>query len=222
MKNPVLKTEKSVTLLGGGQVDRETLVDILKSAPILVAADGAADRALAEGLMPEAVIGDFDSVSQDARGVIPPERLHHIPEQDSTDFEKCLSRIDAPLIFGVGFTGARVDHELAVYTALMRHPKQRCIIVGEFDVIAHVPSSISLTLAPGTRVSLFPMGPVTGRSEGLRWPIEGLHFAPAGRVGTSNEASEAQVHLAFDGPGMLLILPRSDLAALVQGLAFDA
>jgi len=62
------------------------------------------------------------------------------------------------------------------------------------------------------------MGPVTGRSAGLRWPIEGLHFAPAGRVGTSNEASASQVDLDFDGPGMLLILPRSELAALVKGL----
>ena len=52
---------------------------------------------------------------------------------------------------------------------------------------------------------------VTGRSAGLRWPIEGLHLAPDGRIGTSNEAL-GPVHLEFDAPGMLVILPRAALA----------
>jgi thiamine pyrophosphokinase len=39
---------------------------------------------------PEAVIGDFDSIRPAARTALPPDRLHPIAEQDTTDFDKAL------------------------------------------------------------------------------------------------------------------------------------
>lgn len=191
---------------------------ILSRAPSLVAADGAADRALEEGVMPDLVIGDFDSLSPSARREIPSERLLHIAEQDSTDFEKCLTRIAAPLTFAVGLTGARLDHELAVFNTLVRAQGPRCIVVGKEDVVMHLTGPIVMKLPIGSRLSLFPMRPVKGRSTGLRWPIDGIDFAPGGRVGTSNEVASEQVSLDFDGSGMLLILPREALNALLAAL----
>ena len=41
------------------------------------------------------------------------------------------------------------------------------------------------------------MGEVTGESQGLRWPLQGLDFAPGGVIGTSNEVSSARVRLRF-------------------------
>jgi thiamine pyrophosphokinase len=81
-------------------------------------------------------------------------------------------------------------------------------------VACHLPPRLAIDLPPGTRVSLFPMAPVTGRSEGLRWPIAGIPFAPAGRIGTSNEAT-GPVRLAMDGPGMIAVLPARALDALL-------
>jgi thiamine pyrophosphokinase len=208
---PALSTEENVTLLGGGAVRAEILNEALSFAPKLVAADGGAAKALALGHMPECVVGDFDSLDEKARAQIAPERLFHIPEQDSTDFEKALMCIAAPVILGVGFTGARIDHELAVYATLARFPDRRCVILGEEDLCFIAPPVFNLPTRPGDRVSLFPMGAVTGRSEGLRWPIEGISFAPDGRVGTSNIASGEQVSLYFDTPGMMVILSRAML-----------
>lgn len=173
--------------------------------------------ALRQGLLPEAVIGDLDSISAAARAALSPDRLHLIAEQDTTDFEKCLTRIDAPLILGLGFGGPRLDHWLAVANALVRHPDLPCVILGGADIAFAAPPRISLPLAPGTRVSLFPLAPVTGRSVGLRWPIEGLHLAPDGRIGTSNEAL-GPVHLEFDAAGMLVILPRATLSLITAVL----
>ncbi|NIY80209.1 thiamine diphosphokinase [Celeribacter sp. HF31] len=210
MKNiePVLITEKNVTLLGGGTICGTLLKETLVHAPCLVAADGAAGQALALGHRPDRVIGDFDSLTDEMRAEIPEESLIHVPEQDSTDFEKCLTRVEAPMIFGVGFTGARIDHELAVYATLTRFPNKRCVILGAEDVCFMAPPDLMLPTEPGLRVSLFPMARVAGRSEGLRWPIEGLDFAPDRRVGTSNEAVATEVRLEFDQPGMMVILPR--------------
>ncbi len=213
----IVDTSEDVTLLGAGDIADGTLNDALALAPILVAADGAAGRALALGLMPQAVIGDLDSLDAATRARIPPERLHGLAEQDSTDFDKCLRNISAPLVLGVGFAGQRLDHELAAYNALVRLAGHRCILIGPVDICFHAPPRLALDLAPGTRVSLFPMAPVTGRSTGLRWPIGGLHFAPDGRVGTSNEAT-GPVALEFDGPGMLVILPMAALRPAMAAL----
>jgi thiamine pyrophosphokinase len=220
MTNIVLSCDDGVTLLGGGEVNPATLEEALRRAPQLVAADGAAATALESGHMPKAVIGDFDSLPNRIRQKIPDDILHHIPEQDSTDFEKCLSRVDAPFILGVGFMGERIDHELSVYNTLVRYPEKRCIIVGEIDICLHVPRDLRLELDIGTRVSLFPLKPVTGTSEGLLWPIENIAFAPGGRIGTSNEASATIVEMAFHDDGMLLILPRRVLPNLLDALGW--
>jgi thiamine pyrophosphokinase len=204
----IVNSHDGVTVLGGGDCSAETIEEVLTLAPILVAADGAAGRALAAGRMPDAVIGDFDSIRPEDAARIPPERLHRIDEQDSTDFDKCLRHIRARFVLAAGFTGARRDHELAAYNALVRRADQRVILVGEHDVCFVAPRDWRIDLAPATRVSLFPLSPVTGRSEGLRWPIDGIGFAPHGRVGTSNEAVGGPVRLAMDAPGMLVILPR--------------
>ncbi len=169
--------------------------------------------------MPSAVIGDLDSLGADALARIPADRLHRIEEQDSTDFDKALSHIVAPLVLAVGFAGARLDHELAVYNALVRLADRPAVVIGEHDICFHAPPRLRLDLPTGTRVSLFPMAAVTGHSTGLRWPIKGLVFAPDGRVGTSNQASGGPVTLAMDGPGMLVILPRLMLRAVIPVLA---
>lgn len=212
----ILHSRQPVTLVGGAPVERADLDAALALAPMVVAADGGADRALDLGQMPQAVWGDFDSISARARAQIPAERLHPIAEQDSTDFEKCLSRLRAPFVIAVGFSGARHDHFLSALGVLARRIGPPCLLIAGEDVITLAPPSIALDLAPGTRVSLFPMGPASGRSQGLKWPIDGLAFAPGGRSGTSNQAT-GPVTLDCQGP-MLLILPRSELSALARAL----
>lgn len=215
MTTPIVASRCPVTLLGPAPSNPPDIKAALARAPVLVAADGGAEAALALGLMPEAVIGDFDSF--DPRGRVPEDRLHRIAEQDSTDFEKALDRISAPRVLALGFLGRRLDHSLAVLSALVSHPPGRCVLVGRHDVIVHLPRGIDLALTPGARVSLFPMVPVTGRSEGLEWPIDEIAFAPGRRIGTSNR-STGPVRLGMDGPGMLLILPGTSLGALLDAL----
>lgn len=217
MRSPIVSFDEPITLLGGGAVHATQLRMVLGCAPRLVAADGGANMAVAEGFIPEYVIGDFDSVSADVLAMVPVERHVKIDEQETTDFEKCLINVNAPLIFALGFTGLRADHTMAALNALVRHPGTPCILVGESDLVLAAPRALSLDLVPGTRLSLFPMARVTGQSAGLRWPIDGLEFAPDGRIGTSNEVA-GPVRLAFDGPGMLLVLPVEALGSVVRAL----
>ena len=130
-----------------------------------------------------------------------------------------VSIIAAVIFLGLGFLGGRLDHQLAAMSALARHSAQQVVLLGGEDICFLCPPALELDLAAGTRVSLFPMGPVAGlRSEGLRWSVAGLDFAPCGRIGTSNEALGGPMRIAFDAPGMLVILPSSSLAHVAQRL----
>jgi thiamine pyrophosphokinase len=205
-----------VTLAGGGPFGKAQLARAQRFAPRIVGADGGADRLLALGVEPEAVIGDFDSISAAAQARLA-GRLFPIEEQITTDFDKALRSIRAPFVLGIGFAGARLDHSLAVLNALVRAADQRCLVLSPQDVTFLAPLQMRLNLPLGSRFSLFPVAQVTGESEGLRWPLQGLDFAPDGMIGTSNEVS-GPVELRFSAQKMLVILPIKSLAAALSGL----
>lgn len=213
---PIVCSNVPITLLGGGSLNSNDLPESLSHAPRLVAVDGGGDAALARGHVPEAVIGDMDSLSAAGRAALA-GRLHRLEEQDTTDFDKALRSVEAPLVLAVGMTGGRFDHDLAALNVLVRHPDRRCVLIGADSLVLLAPPRLSLDLEPGTGVSLFPLGPVRATGTGLRWPVEGIEFSPAGRIGTSNAAT-GPVSVAPVAPLLLLILPRATLPTLVPAL----
>lgn len=213
----IVHEKDPVVLVGGAQATPQDLRKALTLGGTCVAADGGARLAVAAGVDLAAVIGDFDSIPSDTKSQIAPSRQHRITEQDSTDFEKALSRITAPVVLGVGFTGGRMDHQLAVYHGLMRFADRPCVLLGETEVMMLAPPEIALPTQMGDVVSLFPMGAVTGRSEGLKWPIDDIAFAPGSVIGTSNQAT-GPCRILVDAPAMLLILPLRLIQPVVVAL----
>lgn len=218
MSDTIVRSDTPVTLVGGGNVGPGDLTLALQLAPTLVAADSGAGAALREGHVPQVVIGDFDSLTPEDKQRIPSGRLFPINDQDTTDFDKALERIDAPLVLGVGFLGARVDHQLAAFSSLMRYRGRPCILIGPDEIVFHMPQRIAFPIDAGAVVSLFPLARVTGRSTGLQWPIDGLVLEPGLRVGTSNRALGGTVTIEADGPGLLGIVPRDRLEAVAKVL----
>lgn len=217
MLDPIVRSDRPVTLLGAGTASEALLDQVLALAPTLVCADGGADVAMQRQLPVAALIGDFDSVSEAARAWVPTANQFPIAEQNSTDFDKCLRHIEAPLVLGVGFEGSRLDHQMAAMNTLVTRPDRRCILVGEDQLVFLAPPELHITLPQGSLFSLFPMAVVRGKSEGLQWPIDTVDFAPDGRVGTSN-AVTGPVRLQVQRPGMLVILPRAALAETLAAL----
>ncbi|MEM7506765.1 MAG: thiamine diphosphokinase [Pseudomonadota bacterium] len=220
MTDMPLHFDETVALAGGGVLDAEMLAEARALAPYLVAADGAADRLGELGATPDVVIGDMDSIHHRER-LPATTRLLELAEQETTDFEKCLYATEAPLYLGIGFSGRRMDHSLAVLNAMLRHPEKQVVLIGEVEVMAFAQPNTLMRLAlhPGASVSFFPLSPVAGtHSEGLVWPIDGLEMAPDGQIGTSNAAQLAEVAFRFDRPGALVMLERCYLSALIAAL----
>ncbi|APX11071.1 thiamine diphosphokinase [Tateyamaria omphalii] len=214
---PRIQSDEPVALFGGGEASMADIDLVQTLATRFVAADGGAAMAVRAGVALDAVIGDFDSVSADVLAQIPPARQHHIAEQDSTDFDKALRHIFAPVVLAVGFLGGRVDHQLGCLSVLARYPERACILLGPDEIVMLCPPRLDLPTVPGDVVSLVPLAPVQGMSTGLRWPIGGLRFDPIERIGTSNEA-EGPVSLTMERPAMVLIAPRRCLAPVTQAL----
>ncbi len=222
----VIVFEGLLVIVGGGAVDAELLRDLYLSGGHLVGADGGADQIVAAQLMPEVIIGDFDSL-QNVDGWLGRTRLMRIPEQDTTDFEKALYSTVAPVTVALGMTGKRFDHTLAALDAVTRYGRERIIVlVDEDDVAVAITGSFTFEVDRGERVSVYPLAPIRfRRSRGLKYPLDGIKLAPGERIGTSNEASDGSFTIMPE-PGALapwlLILDRRHIFRLVASLLAGA
>jgi thiamine pyrophosphokinase len=201
----LISFEGLLVIVGGGVVDRDLLRDLHAGGGHLVAADGGADEIAAAGLVPEAIIGDFDSLSAPGDW-LGRTRLIRIEEQETTDFEKVLYSAYAPVTVALGMTGRRFDHTLAALDAVTRYAADRVIIlVDEADLAMALTGSFSFSVDAGDRVSVHPLAPIRfKRSVGLEYPLNGLRLAPGERTGTSNRA--------LDGEFLIEPEPRSKTA----------
>src|SRR5690606_23119718 len=205
-------------IVGGGTSDAALLRNLADRGIALLGADGGGNAIGAAGLVPEAILGDLDSLD-DRTGWERRSRVIHIPEQITTDFQKALYSTAAPVTLALGMTGKRLDHTLAALAALLEvAPHRRVILVDEMDVALAVSGPFSFHAAPRERISVHPLVPVVfERTEGLYYPMNGLLLDPAGRLGTSNEGIGGRVEIVpRDATPWLLILGRERLWDLVE------
>ncbi len=206
-----LNFPRAVTLLGGAGFSEDELKKSLRLAPELVAADGGANFLKYGKYIPAYIVGDFDSVEDIKKWESKGTKILKIAEQDSTDFEKCIRSINAPKFICLGFANERLDHFLAVCSALIRSNKP-IFILGNRDLIFHLPTKFNLELPIHSRVSLYPLREINSmNSKGLKYPLKGIKFSPANRVGTSNLSVCDEIEISYEGGGMLAILSKEHL-----------
>lgn len=207
MTEKIRDLKRGVTLVGGGPAPVTLIRSALALAPELVAADGGANHLAGAGLIPSALIGDLDSLEnrEDWRARLGDD-LIHVADQESTDFEKCLARINAPFFIGVGFLGGRQDHTLAALHALIDDPRP-IVLLGQEDLAFAPTRAVDLTLPVRDRISIFPLRSITASGgDGLKYTIEGLAMEAGAQIGTSNEAAGPTQSFAFDRPGAIVFL----------------
>lgn len=209
--------KQPVTLVGAGPFDSKQLAEALKIAPVAVAVDGGADKLRKMGLMPEALVGDFDSLSSPSAWQGHGVRVLETPDQNATDLEKCLAIVRAPLIVGIGFLGGRTDHTLAAFGQLLR--RRRLVLLHETDLVFASGKRWQANLPQSARLSVHATRKVKVQfSRGLRWPADGLRLHPGSTRGISNEVVTSPVSLAFSQRGALLITELQNLSAVAESL----
>ncbi len=226
LKEPadVMSFPTAVILVGASPVAIEAILVTLPEELPLIAADGGASALLALGRVPDIVIGDMDSLA--SLDTLPHSvKVIHLSGQNDTDFEKCLARIEAPLIIGLGFLEARFDHTLAAIHALMSlcH-NQPVLLVGNTDALLRLTTNVEIMMPVGSRISIWPLGRQSFvSSSGLRWPLTGLDMAPGKLIGTSNEviANPVRITVSNGGDGYAIIAPVESMADLIAAVTGD-
>lgn len=209
-----------VIVLGGGDFEPDQLRAFVGRGYPLIAADGAADAALALGLNIRAIIGDFDSV-MDRKAFGAQVAQIAILEQETTDFEKCLYSIEAPMFICFGMLGKRVDHTLAAFHTIARYgANKNIVLMDQVDMCVGVTGDFDVELPIGTRFSVYPLHPTPFQlSKGLKFVLDGLTLDVGKRIGTSNVTCATKVELKcakeFDDP-YLVILPRTHFEAILH------
>ncbi len=171
-----------VVFLAGDNGDPGRERQLAEQAAIRLAADGGARRLLELGVLPDAVVGDFDSLAADdlarleASGV---ELQRHPVRKDLTDGELVVEealRRGAGEVVLLGGTGA-LDHtlgHLAILTRLAaRGVAARLVAQGLAVRVLVGPAEACLDAGPGTRVSVVPIGgDATVTLTGLDYPLD--------------------------------------------------
>ena len=183
-------------LLGGVEVPLPQLHRELSRGLSLIAVDGGANQLLGSEIMPDAIVGDLDSL-QHRDNWAKRCKLVAIAEQDTTDFEKCLYSVRAPSYIALGFSGRRLDHTLAnLHVMAKRVQSHPVVLVGEYDVVVVCDGDIAIDLPQALRLSIFPLSAVTfAHSAGLLYPLDGLQMAVGQAIGTSNTVSRSRVEI---------------------------
>lgn len=178
---------RAVVIAHGDPPSRPLLESLLEPGVMLIAADGGAMPALDHGFIPDAIVGDLDSIDETVHKRVPASRLHRDGRLDTTDLEKA---IDFALQQGmteidiVGAGGGRADHALANLSVLInRRGRARITMHDELFAISLVEGSSSVEGPVGTVVSLVAIGECTGvTTSGMRWDLDNfmLSFGPRG------------------------------------------
>ena len=217
MFRPILSRDHPVTLVGGSEGSVELLNKALRHAPTLVAADGGARLALAAGHEPSAVVGDLDSLGDlDLEGL----ELFSMPDQNFTDFQKCLQAVQAPLFIGVGFLGGRLDHQLAAFTALLGDERP-VVLLSARELAFIAPRKLFMELPLKTALALYPLLPARLTTRGLKYPLDNAEVAPDGLISTSNEVL-GPVEIETDRHGVLVTAPLAALETVIGALSVPA
>jgi thiamine pyrophosphokinase len=184
----------AVIVSNGFPPGKELLDKELKSADIIIGADGGGNILLNNGVNPDAVIGDMDSF-------VKPEgfdfEIIKDPDQETNDLEKALSlavKRGGKTCVVLGAFGKRMDHSLKNLSVLKQFNSafDKLSFKDESLIAYSVESYFEAELPIGTIVSLFPLsGKVSGiKTKGLKFRLNGEALENGERDGTSNENVE--------------------------------
>ena len=196
----------AVIVAGGEFPTAPQPLEILQSAPYVVCCDGAADRYIATGRVPDAIVGDGDSISAENREKFA-HLLHIISEQESNDQTKAVRYLlehGMRRIAIVGATGRREDHTIGNISLLIEYARAGGDVCSFTDHGVFVPCNGTTThkCHKGQQVSIFSITARDLSAEGLLYPIYDFNNW---WQGTLNECTGDEFTIKAKGEYLLFI-----------------
>ena len=209
----------SLIFAGGLAPSESTLhaVRKIKQVELVIAADSGLHTAQKLGFRVDAIIGDMDSVDENAlaeaksRGT---KIIQHDRDKNFTDLHSALlyaAECGTKKIVVVTAGGGRLDHQLGVIAAmfdpLLRQTQVEAIWDNEEIFALQGPASCEFSAEVEDIVGLqaFSASAVGISTTGLRWQLHNEQLASHETRGVSNEATEKRITVSLVS-GQLLVI----------------
>ncbi len=197
---------EAVILANGDYPTHPTPSQMLANAPYVVCCDGSADAYIAQGHVPDVIIGDGDSLSEENRRKYS-HILHHISDQETNDQTKAVNFLmeqGKKNIIIVGATGKREDHTLGNISLLIDYMRAGANVRTFTDYSVFIPCRHTHTFScqPGKQVSIINFGAHGLRSEGLVYPLSDF---TNWWQGTLNECTGTEFTVHAEGEYLVVI-----------------
>ena len=179
----------------------------IKNAERIVCCDGSAENLIKGGYIPDAIVGDMDSLNESIAGRFN-DRIFKDEGQDSNDLTKavnwCSERGYRELII-VGATGKREDHTIGNISLLAEYVKEvKVQMVTDTGILMALTEGSVVSSFPGQQVSIFSIKPETEiTSHGLRYSLDRRKI-DNWWVATLNESIGDSFSLKFTGGPVII------------------
>lgn len=213
-----------VIIISGGHIDDVFALEWLKENKYdcMIAADSGMNFLHRNGIKPDVIAGDFDSVASDSLNAFSEradvEMLRLNPIKDDTDTEFVIReaiRRGATEIVLLGATGTRLDHVLANINLLGVGLEEgvQIQLVDAHNRIRMIEDALEIEKAEqfGAYVSILPVkGDAKGVTlEGFKYPLDDADVKCFSSLGISNEIKENKAKISVKS-GTLLVIESRD------------
>lgn len=170
------KDHSSAVIIANGRYPHHPIpLAEIENASYIVCCDGAANNFIETGMIPNAIIGDLDSISEENKEKYA-SILYHETEQENNDLTKavlfCL-RKGITNISIVGGTGLREDHTIGNISLLAEYVlKANVRMITNWGIFTPIKSNHTFNSFAGEKVSIFDIDRQPMTTTGLEYPIK--------------------------------------------------
>ena len=215
--------ESRAVIISGGRISATVVSEQLQSDDIIIGVDKGMEFLDAEGIEPQYIVGDFDSVSPTIyrkfkeKSHIPIREYNPVKDASDTEIAVRLAlELGCQEILILGGTGTRLDHVWANVQVLQIPYAQgvHAVILDEYNKIELIPKMKILSRDDlyGEYFSLFSLeGNVEGLSiSGARYNLDNKTLCPNNSLSVSNVVEEECVEIRYE-KGILILMQTKEL-----------
>ena len=215
---------KKIVIVSGGELEESFVLSELETldSQFIIGVDRGMEFLCRHQILPNYIVGDFDSVKKEIGDYYRNETNVPIrefnPVKDASDTEiaiRLAMTLGASEIYILGATGGRIDHLWAnVQTltipfkaggdAVILDSQNKIRLIGGDTVIRRED-------AYGPYFSIFPLGQeiYSLSIEGAKYPLHGHQLTPYDSLCVSNQFEEEEVKITF-GSGIVILMETRD------------
>jgi thiamine pyrophosphokinase len=187
---------KAVIFAGGKIQDYNALRRYLESAELVICADSGVKHAFSMNIIPDIVVGDMDSISEEDLALIDSKGINKLvfpKEKDCTDTQLALEialKEGATSVVVLAALGGRPDHSLANILQMLYFKRLglNVILAGDYWEMFLFDKEVVIKGTKGDLLSLIPISSeVKGvQTQGLYYPLKGETLLIGATRGVSN------------------------------------